>query len=337
MTAPSWVDPNLFAVCALPLGGLLLALPGLLISGKRQTRLVSTTSLTTVLALTFLVFSMVAHLCQQPVGIWLPGLVLAGTHFVLLVLNCSRTRTGLTWLMERLGHPQVSGALLLVAGMLATVMWLQFVVEPPSGLVFDEEEVRWEIPTELEDLPGNPARTDKGQPVSLKVPKNLATRDEQKWLQRQTQLLQRDGMMERVIRVEQGSPLANCHGWVFTGGRCWLPCEEVEAILQDNGYQPVTPPKPGDLAIYRDRNGVVVHSGIVWAVRNQDLVLVESKWGKMGIFLHPSHVHVYDNASCTYYRTERGSHLLAGFESVENPTTVAHRYTPLFTPPGEAE
>jgi hypothetical protein len=70
-------------------------------------------------------------------------------------------------------------------------------------------------------------------------------------------------------------------------------------------------PRPLDLAIYRDAKGEVAHIGIVRAIR-PEVILIESKWGWGGLFLHPHEAHPYAPATCVFYRSERAGHLLQG-------------------------
>ena len=44
------------------------------------------------------------------------------------------------------------------------------------------------------------------------------------------------GFEGQLIVAGRGDALSNCHGWVFTGGRYWIPIESVDTILNDNGY-----------------------------------------------------------------------------------------------------
>jgi hypothetical protein len=84
----------------------------------------------------------------------------------------------------------------------------------------------------------------------------------------------------------------------------------VNAILQDNGYSLVAQPQVGDLAIYRSLADEVTHTGLVRMVGGDGSVLVESKWGPLGIYLHPVAAQPYGERH-TYYRSSREGHLLA--------------------------
>lgn len=114
--------------------------------------------------------------------------------------------------------------------------------------------------------------------------------------------------VDRRIKRRDPSRPANCHGWVFTGGRYCLSPDDVEKILVENGYRAVTRPKPGDLIIYRDEDGNIVHSGLV-RLADGDLVLVESQWGPKVRYLHEPAEQAY-SSRFTYYRSPRGGHLV---------------------------
>jgi hypothetical protein len=89
------------------------------------------------------------------------------------------------------------------------------------------------------------------------------------------------------ILVYQASPTrrwrykANCHGYTFLGGDYWLRNAQVKQILEDNGWVIVSAEdaQPGDVAIYRDSTGTIVHSAIVVGKDLKGHVLVDSKSG----------------------------------------------------------
>ncbi len=110
----------------------------------------------------------------------------------------------------------------------------------------------------------------------------------------------------RVLRVAPPDPACNCYGWVFDAGRHTLYPEAVPLILRENGYRPVAAPAVGDVAVYYDPAGTVVHAGVVHSAAD-GLVLVESKWGWLSRFLHHADAVPYA-ADCVYYRTDRGDH-----------------------------
>lgn len=108
------------------------------------------------------------------------------------------------------------------------------------------------------------------------------------------------------LRLARGDRATNCHGWVFTGGRYVLSEDAVEALLQDNGYKYVPTPQPGDVIVYRDGAGQILHSGRVRRVHSDSEVWIESKWGPGGRFVHlPQDGY---SGTIEYYRSTRRSH-----------------------------
>lgn len=134
----------------------------------------------------------------------------------------------------------------------------------------------------------------------------------------QTRYLTTTGLMHQVTRTSDPTFETNCHGWVFTGGRYWLLSEEVQQILDDNGYEIVTTPRAGDLIVYRDSvSNAVLHTGIVSSVTADGKVLIESKWGKMGRFLHHPEDQKY-STTWQFQRSSRPGHLLRNLPGQAN-------------------
>lgn len=113
-----------------------------------------------------------------------------------------------------------------------------------------------------------------------------------------------------VIRLGPPDERANCHGWVFTGGRYLLGPDDVELILKENGYAEVSEPQPGDLVVYR-QGGTVAHTAVVRYVTEGQPVLVAGKWGALGVFLHAADKSCY-GTEYTFHRSTRRGHLLVG-------------------------
>lgn len=103
---------------------------------------------------------------------------------------------------------------------------------------------------------------------------------------------------------------SNCHGWVFAGGNFRLGPDDVQLILTENSYEEVQEPQPGDLVIYR-QNGSIVHSALVRYVTQGQPILVEGKWGSLGVMLHATDKSVY-GTGYTFYRSTRTGHVLVG-------------------------
>lgn len=113
--------------------------------------------------------------------------------------------------------------------------------------------------------------------------------------------------LESTIQRGPASVEANCHGWVFLDAQFLIPGEAVQQILDDNSYELTPEPKAGDVIIYRDDNRNIVHSGLVRGVLNDGTVIIESKWGTEGIFLHDPEGTPY-SILYEYYRAPRPDH-----------------------------
>jgi hypothetical protein len=111
----------------------------------------------------------------------------------------------------------------------------------------------------------------------------------------------------KIVRTAPPDLQTNCHGWVFANGRYGLTPTAVAAILQDNGYSTVESPQPGDVIVYWDDAGGIVHSGRVHRVHEDGQVWIESKWGPGGRFLHRPQDQCYSN-SYAFYRSSRPTH-----------------------------
>ena len=129
-----------------------------------------------------------------------------------------------------------------------------------------------------------------------------------------------NGFEGQLIVAGRGNALSNCHGWVFTGGRYWIPIESVDTILNHNGYKLVPTPLADDLIVYRGDDGRPVHTGIVKAVGDDGFVLVESKWGKQDIFWHTRDQQAF-GTRFEYWHADRDGHLLR----LSSPTMPATR------------
>lgn len=110
-----------------------------------------------------------------------------------------------------------------------------------------------------------------------------------------------------VISRQSADKEANCHGWVFTGGKFLVRGESVEKILEDNGYRSVKEPAAGDVIVYRSIAGQILHTALVQAILNDGTVLAESKWGIDQRFIHLPEHQPYSR-DFTYYRTHRRDH-----------------------------
>ncbi|MFN7450981.1 MAG: hypothetical protein ACK56W_14190 [Pirellula sp.] len=126
-----------------------------------------------------------------------------------------------------------------------------------------------------------------------------------------------------IISRQSADKEANCHGWVFTGGKFLVRGESVEKILEENGYRSVKEPAAGDVIIYRSIAGNILHTALVQAILNDGTVLAESKWGIDQRFIHMPEHQPY-SSDFTYYRTNRRDHriLVHRVEDLENASLL---------------
>ncbi len=152
-----------------------------------------------------------------------------------------------------------------------------------------------------------PAYTDAGTPVPVVINAEARPPD----ADAETSFLTGLGLKGRVTPTAPPDSGYSCHGWVFTGLRCHLTGDVVDVILRDNGYEQVREPRAGDVIVYRDRRGEVAHSGLVREAGDGGRVLIESKWGGWGRYLHRPEDQCY-GPRYGYYRSPRRGHVLHG-------------------------
>jgi hypothetical protein len=162
------------------------------------------------------------------------------------------------------------------------------------------------IPLANEAVRGLTAQTDAGRSLPLFHYDDLGS------LEGNESLTLGDGRYQhKLVKLAGPNRDCNCHGWAFTGGRYAIRGQDVPTILNDNGYTAVREPRPGDVVIYASKDGTITHTGLVQLVdRSRDLVLVESKWGPLGIYLHPLLIQPFGD-NHTIYRSDRSGHIVA--------------------------
>jgi hypothetical protein len=292
---------EMMVLCGTATGLALLGATRVLLAGRSVgVRLAATTAcaVAPALGLAALGFPALAPLAVGLVGAAGVGLALVGS-------------APAAWVVARLrpfGRPGGQAAALWAVGgvvLVGSLARYEIAVEAADAddIAF-MSQVTWRPP--LREAVGPGAVTDAGHPVALWQPVTARTGPEVADTERRTldAINHRGGM----IRTGPADETANCHGWVFAGGRYWVSAEGVEAILADNGYQPVSDPRPGDLVVYRG-GGLITHTAVVRTVAPGGLVLVESKWGWMGVFLHAPEGSSYGR-EYTYFRSPREGHLL---------------------------
>lgn len=147
------------------------------------------------------------------------------------------------------------------------------------------------IEGELNALQDLVAVTDRGREVTL-----------YRWVSPRM-----DASAVTTTHTELENLRANCHGWVFVGGQHLLWRDGIDRILEDNGYQICNEPQPGDLIIYRNNSGEILHTGLVRAGLFGKII--ESKWGLSKLFVHSPEMQPY-SYHYTYYRSARQGHAL---------------------------
>jgi hypothetical protein len=250
--------------------------------------------------------------------------VVAFTAITLALAGNGAVQARAAAIVRAFGRRGVQAAALAVAG---TALLVGSVARYESGYeaevdasMADLEDVTWKPP--LGTASGVAASTDAGRPVALLEP--TVTRSAGEARAAESRTLANLGAAQRMIRLQPATDVCNCYGWVFAGGRYWIGPDDVEHILTDNGYGLVSDPRPGDVAIYRD-GGTIVHTGVVRSGGAGTPVLVESKWGWMGVFLHRPEDTCY-GLHYTFYRGPREAHTIAGLSAPARPagaTTAA--------------
>ncbi|MGL4550111.1 MAG: hypothetical protein ACRC33_02895, partial [Gemmataceae bacterium] len=217
------------------------------------------------------------------------------------------------WVAEAAGRPLPQAGSLVLAGLLAVGYGMYRI---DAGFQKDMDDAMNLLGAETGPVDlgpsGSPAAlTDQGRSVPLWVLASSTVESLQSFSEED--YVRRLRLEARLIQTGTVDGDYNCHGWVFTGGKFWVRGAWVETILIDNGYRETKKPMIGDLCVYRDGGGEVSHTAVVRGLGADGLILLESKWGKLGRYIHnATQDHAYSGHVPTYYRTKRGSHLLAG-------------------------
>jgi hypothetical protein len=215
-------------------------------------------------------------------------------------------------------HPWGQGGLLFTGG-ISLLLWQALALE---------QALAPRAEAQAEQLAGSAgpslpkvvsAHTDAGYPLPLYPP---SSKGQGPAHEISPAVLREGGLQHRVIQVGPARNDHNCHGWVFAGGRYSVPGTSIERILEDNDYQQVSVPAAGDVAIFRDPTGQVTHSALVQTVAPDGLILLESKWGLAGRYIHSPEDHIYRKDTLSYYRTGRGTHLLRGLDLPAAPPAL---------------
>jgi hypothetical protein len=221
--------------------------------------------------------------------------ILAGLYLVAWPMSLEAVRQRL----NRLLTPKVLWGLMLGISLLASRYLATHLLAALDHIPASEE-------VEFRDVPVREvsAVTDSGRAIPLFHFEMFTPAKDAEQL-----ILAAEKFQHQVIRVEQPSAECNCHGWIFTGGQFGIRNPDVRAILADNGYVAVKDVREADLAIYTNGDDYT-HSGVVRLTDPSGLILVESKWGPFGVFLHAPDMQPFSGV-CTFYRSARHGHQLA--------------------------
>lgn len=103
-------------------------------------------------------------------------------------------------------------------------------------------------------------------------------------------------------------PWANCHGYTFASSRTTIwDSEEVKKILHDDNYIEIknySDVKPGDVILYFDNKGDIVHSGIIISEYDSTIPVpkVVGRWSRFGEAVHFANNCPYNFSNAKYYR-----------------------------------
>jgi RHS repeat-associated protein len=114
-----------------------------------------------------------------------------------------------------------------------------------------------------------------------------------------------DGRQIVAFRSEDNDPRGetDCHGLTFADGRYFIANDQVESLLHGDHYEETTQPQVGDVAIYRERSGIV-HSATVAEVDANGNVTLVVGLGGLQMSSHtttPADQWRNPNATITYY------------------------------------
>ena len=301
-----WGDANLTALTVLGAASASVGAAGLLgrlldpERGRRLANMAATAGL--------VVFAIVMAAIGRSWPIWLPAAIVALVCALCLVWQIPAVqgafRRAVSWSLKSSLH-----AIFLVVGGAALSIWaLMTPGEPPRPVTENPLPETWKALEALRPIASPIARTDKGRRVGLFALKNFVVPAETLNIMESAMASER-GLNLQMIRCSPPDADSDCHGWVFVDAQWWIIGEDVQLILDDNGYQQVAAPQPGDLVVYRDGPKLITHSGVVFSAAPDGSVLIESKWAWLGTYLHPPEANPYGGQP-VYYRSERMGHRL---------------------------
>lgn len=244
------------------------------------------------LAATFIAAAAATAAARQPAGYWLPPLMLGGGYLMLAAARHYRSAIAAV-----LGARRVHAGLILALSPMLAAGWVYRIEHLDDATTQDFTDVietkRPADPTPVEYV----AVTDRG--TALRLYHHAPDPADMEMGQKYEANL-RAGMPLKLIQTAAADPACNCHGWVFAAARFHLRGQDVDTVLADNGYAEVAAPRPGDVIVYRSSNGAIQHSGVV-RFADGDQILVESKWGAFGRYIHAPADQPYSDRWAYYH------------------------------------
>jgi len=238
-------------------------------------------------------------------------LAIAGGLLAAAALLSLAVRTRSFQLGVQLATRPLAVIAVLLALSLSAVAYIQVAATWPAG----ELDIAPAVGTNFHVMDGLTALTDLGTPLPLIAYDDTDSLDEV-----ERAYLGEERFRHQIIRLTPPSTACNCHGWVYTGGRFAIQSRFIPDLLAENGYEEVAQPQADDLVIYRGAAGSIEHTGLVRMVGKDGLVLVESKWGPLGVYLHPVSSQPY-GVEHKYYRSPRAGHLVTVVPNSSVPQT----------------
>lgn len=302
-------EPDVVTLLVIGASAIFLGALGLVGRAIPFSRALTRAGIATVFGL--VAFSAVAAGLDWPRYSWVTPLVWAGVCGGLTVAQSPAARSALARLSDWAETSSLHWRVLLLAG-LALVLWYAHRAmsssPAPANPVEDSPALRARAMASLRPELDWVALTDRGRQVRLfHMPESAIS--PQLLQTMEAEVIADFGRDLRLIRTLPADHRANCHGWIFAERRWWILGDDIDAVVQDNGYERVFEPRIGDLVMYREGANPATHTGVVFAAPKNGIVLVESKWGALG-----SYLHVPDVQPCggfpEYYRSPRPGHRL---------------------------
>ena len=231
-----------------------------------------------------------------------------GLLFLLILAQSKTIQRSLTAVHHQLQKPRLAWGLVALVGF--GVLGFEFSRFDGAETADLNEHEAWlklqEVTPYVAD-DSRAAKTDRGSVIHLLT--TAEAKSAELLLATETQTLQSTRLDDYVIRRGPADDNSNCHGWVFTGGKYAILGHEVDTILTENEYQSAPIPQAGDLCVYRNESNMILHTALVRSVFDDGTILVEGKWGHLGVFLHSVQHSVY-GMHFDFYHSVRSTHLL---------------------------